>query len=331
MRKYESIPIEEEATSGYTEDIDKIVETAAGLHVENGFNDITEDYVSRTGHTRLFSAIRYGKQYILKGLKPDYMYTPIYRQALVKEFEIGLQLDHPNICRTIGMEDVGEFGSVIVMEYIDGCTLQNILDDKTLTVEQAHKYAHQLAEALDYMHSKQIMHRDLKPSNVMITHNGHNVKLIDFSLSDSDSFAVLKLPAGTQGYIAPEMFLPGACGNVATDMYSYGMVLRDMALLTNDKELLRISKVCTCRNAALRPVDKKTVFATKRTSFRQYMVVIVLALLSVMFAIYIGVTLYGRSAQPALGTEQTFSDEPGSGNRVLDYHRWPASHYRVPR
>ena len=68
----------------------------------------------------------------------------------------------------------------------------------------------------------------------MITHNGHNTKLIDFSLSDSDYFNVLKCPAGSSGYIAPEQLQPDAKPDIKADIYSFGMVVRDMARLTGD-------------------------------------------------------------------------------------------------
>ncbi len=92
----------------------------SGAQHDSGFSNISEVYVSKSGFSRLLSAVRYGKRYMLKCLKPDFAFTPVYRQALMKEFEIGLQLDHPNICRTISMEPVEELGECIVMEYVDG-------------------------------------------------------------------------------------------------------------------------------------------------------------------------------------------------------------------
>ena len=219
-------------TSGFTEDINKEMNVAEPQPVESRFSNLSQCYVSISGHTRIFTATRYGKRYMLKCLKNDFLYTPIYRQALTKEFEIGLQLEHPNIFHTIGMEEVENLGTTIVMEYIDGDTLQYLIDQQLLTAEMAHKIAHELMDALEYMHNKQMIHRDLKPANIMVTHNGKNVKLIDFGLSDSDSFTILKLPAGTSGYIAPEQLLPGAKSDPQADIYSLGMVLLDMAKAT---------------------------------------------------------------------------------------------------
>ena len=82
------------APSGFTRSIDSEMEQAAPLPVESAFSGLSQCYVSASGHTRLLTATRYGKRYMLKCLKADFLYTPVYRQALTKEFEIGLQLDH---------------------------------------------------------------------------------------------------------------------------------------------------------------------------------------------------------------------------------------------
>lgn len=312
-------------TSGYTGDINGELDKTAPLNVQSGFSNIAEHYVSASGHTRLLTATRYGKQYILKGLKPDYLYTPVYRQALNKEFEIGLQLDHPNICRTIGMEHVPGYGTMIVLEHIDGDTLQDLISQGSLTAEMARKAASQLADALDYMHNKQIVHRDLKPSNIMITHNGHNVKLIDFSLSDGDVFTVLKLPAGTSGYMAPELYMEGAeASSVAADVYSFGMVLKDMAAATGDRTLTGIAARCTRRNAAARPTDKAAIFAPPAPPrFRRWLILI-LSVAALLLATHICITLSGRNATSALPQGIDATDTIYSGNSVLDRALWPA-------
>ena len=69
----------------------------------------------------------------------DFALTPIYRQALQKEFDIGLQLDHPYICHTVGMEQLEGLGQTIVMEYVDGDTLLSLINDGCLTAKLALK------------------------------------------------------------------------------------------------------------------------------------------------------------------------------------------------
>ena len=87
--------------------------------------------------------------------------------------------------------------------------------------------ARQILEAIGYCHGKQIIHRDLKPSNILVTFNGNRVKLIDFGLSDSDRYAVLKEPAYTKAYAAPEQ-LSGAEVDNRTDLYAFGLILKQL-------------------------------------------------------------------------------------------------------
>ena len=314
----------DDSPSGYMSDIGGEMDSAVRIPVQNAFSNISEFYVSKSGHARLFTATRFGKRYMLKCLKPDFAYTPVYRQALAKEFEIGLQMDHPHICRTIGMEEVAGLGTVIVMEYIDGDTLKSLIDSRTLTPDMARRVTGQLADALGYIHSKQIIHRDLKPSNIMITHNGHNTKLIDFSLSDSDYFNVLKCPAGSSGYIAPEQLQPDAKPDIKADIYSFGMVVRDMARLTGDSFLHRIAAACTRRNASERPADMAAVMSQPRTDSRQRIIVALLACLVAALAVYICVTLYNRStAADSARQGNTQIETAPDSNRALDYTLWP--------
>ena len=242
-----------ESNSGYTEDLDKETNGSESSPIENTYSNLQEYYVSQSGHTRLFTATKYGKRYVLKCLKKDFLYTPVYQQALTKEFEIGLELEHPNICRTLSLEQLPELGPTIVMEHIDGETLKSLINRKALTHELAHKIILQLMNALEYIHSKQIIHRDLKPSNIMITHTGQHVKIIDFGLSDSDAFCILKHSAGTTGYIAPEQFMPDAKAEPRTDIFSLGIVIEEIATTIGDKKLEKIAKICTTHNHLLRP------------------------------------------------------------------------------
>ena len=168
-----------------------------------------EIYVSASGFERLFRCQRYNRLHILKALKPEYVGNAFYEQALRKEFDIGYQLEHPHVCRVMGWETLPQLGHCIVMEYIDGMTLREVMKRGLLTPVLARKFVAELCSALGYLHGKQIVHRDLKPENVLVTHNGHNIKLIDFGLSDCDNYDALKIPAGTRYYIAPEALKVG--------------------------------------------------------------------------------------------------------------------------
>jgi len=182
------------------------------------FSDFTP--IPCKGFNILCKAKRYGRWWVLKGLKKPYRQDGNYKNLLQKEFDILISLQHPNIVSAYSMEDVPEMGTCIVMEWIDGITLEHWSGRKT----EGEGIFLQLLDAVHYIHAKQVVHRDLKPSNIMITHNGNHVKLIDFGLSDTDDFAILKQPAGTQGYISPEQIVSQQA-DIRNDIFSIGCIL----------------------------------------------------------------------------------------------------------
>lgn len=213
----------------------------------SSISKIEEIYSSHTGYNRLLRCQRYGKLHILKALKPQYKGQDFYELALRKEFNIGYQLDHPHICHTLGWEQIDDIGNCILMEYIDGINLKDFMQQGNLTRKLAYKIIYELCDALQYLHHKQIVHRDLKPTNILITHNGDNVKLIDFGLSDCDDYDILKQPAGTRYYIAPEALVKGAALDLRSDIFSLGIIMGEMASLVKDKGLALVSRKCTRR------------------------------------------------------------------------------------
>ena len=179
------------------------------------------------GYCRLFRAQRHGKWYVLKSLKPQYAANPLDMAMMEKEYASAVKMEHPNIAHTIGIEKDPVAGSCIVMEYVDGRTLSAFLEEKpSMTLRK--KVVSQLLDAMRYYHALQIVHRDLKPSNILVTRNGDNVKIIDFGLADADDDAILKEPAYTKGYAAPEQMHPGALIDCRTDIYAFGILLRQI-------------------------------------------------------------------------------------------------------
>ena len=164
---------------------------------------------------------------------------------LHKEMEVLMQLQHPGIVDCLGMEHLEDYtdsegklisvGSCIVLEYIDGQTLAELLNDKSGSNDNSSffvlhsSFLDELLDALAYMHTSGITHRDLKPSNIMLTHNGQHVKIIDFSLADTNSHAILKQPSGTCRYISPEQ-ATSTSPDVRNDIYSLGVILDELPL-----------------------------------------------------------------------------------------------------
>lgn len=142
--------------------------------------------LQQRNHNCLYTASRYGKRYVLKGLSADSQSLTDMQLLQQKEFSLGIMLSHPNIAETYSLEEVADCGRCIVMEYVDGITLAEWL--ATNPSHSARQRAMlQLLDALEYIHSLQLVHHDLKSSNILITRNGQNVKLIDFGLSELDT------------------------------------------------------------------------------------------------------------------------------------------------
>lgn len=199
--------------------------------IEAHYTQVTE--IPSLGHCRLVRAMRYGRWHVLKGLKEEYSADVAHTQRLRKELEMMMRMSHPNIAQVYGMErncDDPKVGmdSFILMEWVDGVTLDIWLaSDPNPSLRR--RVAHELIDAVGYMHRQGVVHRDIKPDNIMVTHNGSNVKIIDFGLADNDSYAVFKNPAGTEQFIAPEQ-MNATVADSRNDIYSLGVVLGMMHL-----------------------------------------------------------------------------------------------------
>jgi len=165
---------------------------------------------------------------------------PQFRERFDREARTISQLDHPHICT---LYDVGEQDgtSYLVLQYLEGETLEARLKKGALPLDQALQFAMQIAEALGKAHRVGIVHRDLKPGNVMITKQGS--MLLDFGLAKTTATAgpagLSMLPTtppgltaqgtilGTFQYMAPEQ-LEGHKVDSRTDIFAFGAVFYEM-------------------------------------------------------------------------------------------------------
>jgi len=185
-------------------------------------------YRSESGPSVLYRVSREGKFRVLKALKEKYRDDPFYRGLLRKEFEIGWELDHPGICKTLDFREVEELGPCIEMEWVDGCTLEELYARGPVDRDLERQLFTELCDVLSYIHRKQVFHRDLKPENILVTHKGSHIKLIDFGLSDTDTHVTHKESAGTVVYAAPEV-LRGDPADARSDIYSLGRILFEVS------------------------------------------------------------------------------------------------------
>ena len=198
------------------------------------------------GHNVLARAKRFGRWYLLKGLAPEEARQSVYHEMLVKEFDIMMRLQHSGVVQAVSLEDVPQMGKCIVMEWVEGVTLREWLAGSPPRADRQ-QVAQQLMDALSHIRQHGVVHRDIKPSNIMVTTNGHNVKIIDFGLADTDAHALLKQPGGTASYMAPEQAIYSA-PDVRNDIYSLGLVLDEL-------KLGRLYKRSTAR--CLLPIGKR--------------------------------------------------------------------------
>ena len=220
-------------------------------YLENDFEPVSSQFsgieiLEQNEVNVLAQGVRYGRRYMLKSLAPAVAHQQMYRQMLVKEFDILMRLNHPGVLQAVQMCHVEPLGECIVAEWIDGVTLDQWLEqhgDRT----SRRRIAMQLLQAVSHIHDMGVAHRDLKPENVMVTRNGESVKIIDFGLADTDAHTTLKQPGGTQGYMSPEQ-LTARSADVRNDIYSLGVILRDMNL---GGTTARLAKHC------LKPIDER--------------------------------------------------------------------------
>lgn len=185
-------------------------------------------------------AVRCGKWFAIKGLTSDYRNDAGAEAMLRKEFELLVDLQHPNIRRALSFEDSPEFGPCIIMDYVEGPNLRDWLASAPPLKERV-RVAVEIADALSYIHGKGIVHRDIKPENIIISRIGSTPVLIDFGLSDSDKFVILKGPGGTETYLSPEQKV-SSVPHLKNDIYSLGILLKE---LLPERRFAPIASRCT--------------------------------------------------------------------------------------
>lgn len=207
----------------------------SGFFLPNTSGDTKRDsydleliHTSENGFNELYRGCKNGRFFVYKALKKEYRGNDLYEELLKKDFNIGFSLSHIGICQYFGMIDFPTIGNCIIMEWIDGCTLESLIKEGQIDKPLAKKIICDLCDALEYIHRKQIIHRDLKPENIMVTNNGRNVKIIDFGLSDADSYNILKAPAGTKFYASPEL-IAGEPIDARSDLWSLGLIIKELS------------------------------------------------------------------------------------------------------
>ena len=125
-------------------------------------------------------------------------------QLLRREYELNVRLSHPHIAGVYTFDENSPVGPAIVMEYLEGRTLDRFLKENP-PKEARERIFLQLLDAVGYIHRCSLIHNDIKPGNIIITNKDNDLKLIDFGLSDDDSNYLEKNLGATESYASPEL------------------------------------------------------------------------------------------------------------------------------
>ena len=192
------------------------------------------------GQGTVYRAIdqKLGRTVVLKVLPPELTVRAANLKRFEREARLASSLDHPNICTIFDMGDVGDV-HFIVMQYVEGKNVRQLVGGRPLELKSALSIAIQTADALAAAHSRGIIHRDIKAGNVMVTSDGQ-VKVLDFGLAkllDDESardsgihhteLTEIGIPYGTATYAAPEQ-ARGDKVDKRADIFSTGVLVYEM-------------------------------------------------------------------------------------------------------
>ncbi|MBD8517261.1 Stk1 family PASTA domain-containing Ser/Thr kinase [Plantibacter sp. CFBP 8804] len=202
---------------------------------------VVGDLIGRGGMSNVFRGVdtKLGRTVAIKVLKSTLATDPAFRSRFRQEAQAASRMAHPTIVRVYdaGEERVKDGSGhdliepFIVMEYVEGRMLKDLIAEGPVESEEAVRIAHSILTALEYSHRAGVVHRDIKPGNVMITTAG-DVKVTDFGIAravsdSSTTVAQTTAILGTAAYFSPEQ-AKGETVDARTDLYSTGVVLFEM-------------------------------------------------------------------------------------------------------
>ncbi len=163
----------------------------------------------------------------MKVLLPNMEGDSDLAERFLREIKVQAAFDHPNIAKLYtALRSSNQL--LMVMEYVEGVSLEKMLAKGPLLVGEAVNYAGQVLDALGYAHGRGVVHRDIKPANIMITPSG-NIKLLDFGIAhmSNSNLTQVGTTVGSLFYMSPEQ-VKGGPADPRSDLYSLGIVLYEM-------------------------------------------------------------------------------------------------------
>jgi eukaryotic-like serine/threonine-protein kinase len=193
---------------------------------------VIERELGRGGMATVYLArdLRHKRQVALKVLRPDLSHS-LGSDRFLREIETAAKLTHPHI---LPLHDSGEAGGLLyyVMPFVEGESLRDrLVRELQLSVGEALRIAHEVADALSYAHTQGIVHRDIKPENILLM--GGHALVADFGIARAlgqaggERLTETGLAVGTAAYMAPEQASGGQVDG-RSDVYALGAVLYEM-------------------------------------------------------------------------------------------------------
>jgi len=164
----------------------------------------------------------------IKLLLPNLVEHPDLKERFLREIKTSASLEHPSIA---GLRTAFQNGDMLlmVMEFVEGETLDARLRHGPLPVGEAARITAQVLDALEYAHSRGVVHRDIKPANIMLSKSG-GVKLLDFGIAKATTDKQITVAGTTMGslyYMSPEQ-IRGEQVDQRADLYSLGITLYEL-------------------------------------------------------------------------------------------------------
>lgn len=239
-------------------------ETDDGIQGFHGFK-----LLKTTANSSLYLAFKAGKRFLIKTTKDN---SDRQNKMLRREYELSIGCDHPNIVHVYTIENNLPFGTGIVMEYIEGRTLDKYLTEKPSKKERNRIFS-ELLSAVGYLHKRGVIHNDLKPENILITRVDSSLKLIDLGLADSGAEYAMRTLGCTPRYASPELQAQSSVIDAHSDIYSIGVIMQEIFGSSS------IASRCTNNNPEKRYANVEALQRAWHNRHRPYHIAISLLLL----------------------------------------------------